>query len=57
MTRALDLREAQIRALMRAARKEGVRVEVKLGEAVITVVPDVHTPAADPVDEKGKGYL
>jgi predicted amidohydrolase len=40
MTRALILPENQVRAIMRAARKEGVRVEVKIGGAIVTVIPD-----------------
>lgn len=40
MTKALALPENQVRAIMRAARKEGVRVEVKIGGATVTVIPD-----------------
>lgn len=40
MTKALDLRENQVRAILRAARKEGVRIEVKIGDAVVTAIPD-----------------
>lgn len=40
MTRRLDIRECQVRAIIRAARKEGARVEVKIGGAVITVIPE-----------------
>lgn len=40
MSKALTLPENQVRAIMRAARKEGVRVEVKIGAAVVTVIPD-----------------
>lgn|GEM_PF-5861424 len=51
MSRALDLRESQVRALIRAARKEGARVEVKVGAATITVIPDSNTQKDSHVDE------
>lgn len=60
MTRALDLRENQVRAIIRAALKEGARVEVKIGDAIVIVGSDtdIHLPAGKkPVDDKGKGYL
>ena len=57
MTRALALPEGQLRALMRAARKEGVRLEVKVGEAVVTVFPTVHTPETAKVDARKKGHF
>lgn len=54
MTRALALPENQVRAIMRAARKEGVRVEVKIGGATVTVIPDglqqAESSIADDVD-------
>lgn len=40
MTRNLAIPQNQMRAIIRAAQKEGARVEVKIGEAVITVIPD-----------------
>lgn len=40
MTRALPLPENQVRALIRAAKKEGARIEVKIGDAVVTVFPE-----------------
>lgn len=39
MSKALAIPENQMRAILRAARKEGVRVEVKIGDAVVTVIP------------------
>jgi len=51
VSRALDLRESQVRALIRAARKEGARVEVKVGAATITVIPDSNTQKDSHVDE------
>lgn len=39
MTRALALPENQVRAIIRAAKKEGARVEVKIGGAIVTVIP------------------
>jgi hypothetical protein len=57
VSKALDLRESQVRALIRAAQKEGARLEVKVGGAVVTILPDIHTPEPEPVDDKGKGYL
>lgn len=50
MSRALDLRESQLRALMRAARKEGVCLEVKVGQATVTVIPAVNADKDDTVD-------
>lgn len=47
MTKALTLHENQVRALIRAARKEGARIEVKIGSAVVTVIP-----ADRPQDER-----
>jgi len=47
MTRPLDLPENQVRAIIRAARKEGARVEVRIGGAVVTVIP------AEPQQPKG----
>lgn len=40
MTRPLAIPENQVRAIIRAAKREGVRVEVKIGDAVVTVFPD-----------------
>lgn len=51
MTRALDMRENQVRAILRAARKERVRVEVKIGDVVITAIPDRNSRKDDAVDE------
>lgn len=39
MTKALAIAENQVRAIIRAAQKEGARVEVKIGQAVIAVYP------------------
>ena len=50
MSRALDLRENQVRAIIRAARKEGARVEVKIGAAVVAVFPAPDPKEAAPVD-------
>lgn len=52
MTRALALPENQVRAIMRAARKEGVRVEVKIGEATVTVIPDNDEQGKPGIDRK-----
>lgn len=52
MTRPLALRESQVRAIIRAARKEGVRVEVKIGEATITVIPEDHNPSDRRMDKR-----
>jgi len=57
MTKPIALPENQVRAIIRAAQKEGARVEVKIGGAVITVFPDDHTPFNNEVDRKGRGYL
>lgn len=52
MTKALALPENQVRAIMRAARKEGVRVEVKIGAATVTVIPDNDEQGKRRVDGK-----
>jgi hypothetical protein len=58
MTRPLALRESQVRAIIRAARKEGARVEFVIGGAVVKLLPDEETIQIEkPVDDKGKGYL
>lgn len=44
--------ENQVRALIRAAKREGVRIEVKIGDAVVTVFPDDHKPDDKPVAER-----
>lgn len=40
MSKALALPESQARALIRAARKEGARIEVVIGSTIIRLVPD-----------------
>lgn len=61
MNRPLAITERQVRAIIRAARKEGATAEVKLGSAVVRLIPDVPTedrvPGGQPVDRKPKGYL
>ena len=52
MTRALALRENQVRAILRAARKEGVRVEVEVGEVVVTAIPEDRAQDQERVDAK-----
>lgn len=52
MSKALAMPENQVRAIMRAARKEGVRVEVKIGEATVTVIPDNDEQPSSRVDRK-----
>lgn len=52
MSRALALPENQARAIMRAAKKEGVRVEVKIGGVVVTVIPEDPDPPKGQVDRK-----
>jgi hypothetical protein len=44
--------ENQVRAIIRAARKEGVRVEVKIGEATVTVIPDNDEQPKGQIDKK-----
>lgn len=58
MTRALEMPENQLRAIIRAARKEGAsRLDVKIGETVVTVFPNDNPQPIKRVDEKRKGYL
>lgn len=40
MSKPLAIHEAQARALIRAAKKEGARIEVVIGNTVIRLVPD-----------------
>lgn len=51
MSKAIELPENQARALMRAARKEGVRIEVKIGGATILVFPDGGAKSKKQVDD------
>jgi len=51
MTRALAIRENQVRAIIRAAKREGARIEVKIGDAVVTVFPDDRPQAERPIDD------
>lgn len=52
MGRPLAIRENQVRAIMRAARKEGLRVEVKIGEVVITAIPEDLAQANRRIDDE-----
>ncbi len=52
MSRPIALPENQVRAIIRAARKEGARVEVKIGNAIVTVIPDNDEQPARRVDAK-----
>lgn len=54
MTRPLTIPENQMRAIIRAARKEGARIEVKMGKAVVTVIPDDLPQGKKPVDNLPK---
>jgi len=58
MTRALTLPENQVRALIRAAKKEGARIEVRIGEARATISPENFGTDQEPdfgkVDVKGE---
>ncbi len=49
MSRKVELPENQIRAIMRAAKKEGVAVEMKIAGATVVVTPPAPaTPLAKP---------
>lgn len=52
MTRALALRENQMRAILRAARKEGIRIEVKIGEVIVTTIPEDHAQDRMRIDDE-----
>lgn len=52
MTRPLALPQNQAETLMRAAKKQGVRLEVKIGDAVITVIPDTNPQDQRLIDEE-----
>lgn len=52
MTRPLAIPENQVRAIIRAARKEGARIEVKIGAAVITVFPSTDRDDEREVDRE-----
>lgn len=45
MSRALAMRESQVRAILRAARKESMRVEVRIGDVTVTAIPNDHDRA------------
>lgn len=57
MTRALALTEKQARTLIRAADKERAVVEVKVGDVVFRLIPEVHAQNIVRVDEPKKGHL
>lgn len=57
MSRALPITQRQAQALLRAAEAEGAVVEVKIGEAVIRLLPANHQQEKEPVDAPKKGYL
>ena len=40
MSKPLAIPENQVRAIIRAARKEGARVEVVIGSTIVRLVPD-----------------
>lgn len=58
--RPLDISQRQVRAIIRAAAKEGHHAELVLGKTVVRLVPDtrdVHPQEDAKVDEAPKGYL
>jgi hypothetical protein len=57
MTRALPLTQRQAQALLRAAEAERGVIEVKIGEAVVRLIPANRAQEHEAVDRKGKGYL
>jgi hypothetical protein len=57
MTRALPLTQRQAQALLRAAEAERGVIEVKIGDAVVRLIPANHPQDHAEVDRKGKGYL
>jgi hypothetical protein len=57
VTRALPLTQRQAQALLRAAEAERGVIEVKIGEAVVRLIPANLAQEHEAVDRKGKGYL
>lgn len=57
MSRSLALTERQARALYRAADKEGGIAEVKIGDAVVRLIPASLAQDNAKVDDKGEGYF
>lgn len=57
MSPRLDMRESQIRALIRAARKEGARLEVKMGQTLVTVIPESNTAVSAQLDHSNEAFL
>lgn len=55
--RPLPLTERQARTLLRAAEKERGIVEVKIGEAVVRLIPESLAQDRADLDHKGEGYL
>lgn len=52
MTRALALTEKQTRTLIRAAKREHVAIEVKIGEVVVRLFPNDNAQAWNQVEEE-----
>lgn len=61
MNRHLAITERQMRAIIRAAQKEGAACEVKIGDAVVRVshdlVPGDAKAGSRPLDRRTKGHL
>lgn len=51
MSRALAMRENQVRAILRAARKESMRIEVKIGDVIVTAFPTDYEQAKRLTDQ------
>lgn len=57
MTRPLAITARQARALLKAAKAEGGVIEVKTGDVVVRLIPEVPDRKPDPVDEDDKCLL
>lgn len=52
MTRALALKQKQVTAICKGAAKAGFVAEVKIGDVVVRLIPEVHAQSPRPVDEE-----
>jgi len=57
MSRALPLTQRQVVALAKGAAKAGCIAEVKIGDVVVRLVPDVNAQEKREVDDREKGYF
>lgn len=52
MTRPLEITERQVTAICKGAAKAGYIAEVKIGKAVVRLIPEASTLFERPIDEE-----